>query len=58
MRSRSEIVVPVVVDDEVVAVLDLDSAELASFGDEDRAGLEALVAALAPHVDWARACAS
>ena len=58
VRSRSEIVVPVVVDDEVVAVLDLDSAELASFDDEDRAGLEALVAALAPHVDWARACAS
>ncbi len=55
VRSRSEIVVPVVVDDEVVAVLDLDSAALASFDDEDRAGLEAVVADLVPHVDWKRA---
>ncbi len=52
VRSRSEIVVPVIVDDEVVAVLDLDSAELNNFGAEDRAGLEALIADLVPHVDW------
>ena len=57
VRSRSEIVVPVVVGGEVVAVLDLDSAELGTFDDDDRAGLEALMADLAPHVDWARATA-
>ena len=56
-RSRSEIVVPVIVDGEVVAVLDLDSAELNNFGVEDRAGLEALVADLVPHVNWRLATA-
>ncbi len=55
VRSRSEIVVPVVVGGEVVAVLDLDSAATANFDEEDRQGLEALVADLLPHVDWARA---
>lgn len=57
VRSRSEIVVPVLVGGEVVAVLDLDSAELDNFGAEDRAGLEALIADLAPHVDWPLATA-
>jgi GAF domain-containing protein len=57
VRSRSEIVVPVLVGGEVVAVLDLDSAELDNFGAEDRAGLEALIADLAPHVDWQLATA-
>ncbi|MFA5551142.1 MAG: GAF domain-containing protein [Trueperaceae bacterium] len=57
VRSRSEIVVPVVVGGAVVAVLDLDSAELGNFDDDDRAGLEALMADLAPHVDWAQASA-
>lgn len=57
VRSRSEIVVPVVVGGETVAVLDLDSAELGNFSDADRAGLEALVRDLIPHVDWQRATA-
>ena len=52
-RSRSEIVVPIRdAGGEIVAVLDLDSAEVANFGDADRAGLEALVAAFAPRIDW------
>ena len=55
-RSRSELVVPVIVAGDVVAVLDLDSDRLARFDEADREGLEAFVAALAPHVDWARAC--
>lgn len=43
-RSRSEIVVPVFdAADRLVAVLDVDSAELGTFDDEDRAGLERLV---------------
>lgn len=57
VRSRSEIVVPVVVNDKVVAVLDLDSAQVNNFDDADRVGLEALVADLVPHVDWMRATA-
>ena len=57
VRSRSEIVVPVIVNGEVVAVLDLDSAELSNFDAEDRAGLEALIADLVPHVDWSLATA-
>lgn len=50
-RSRSEIVVPVEHEGRVVAVLDLDSDRPANFGDEDRVGLERLVAELAP-IDW------
>ena len=38
--SKSEIVVPVIRNDEVVAVLDVDSAEYDQFDDTDRAFLE------------------
>ncbi|MBO5881919.1 MAG: GAF domain-containing protein [Alistipes sp.] len=41
--SRSEIVVPVWRDGRVVAVLDIDSKELASFDDTDRVWLERIV---------------
>ena len=44
--SRSEIVVPVFRAGEVVAVLDIDSAELATFDDADRRYLEQLAAML------------
>jgi L-methionine (R)-S-oxide reductase len=44
-RSRSEIVVPVFdPQGALIAVLDIDSPVPAAFGDEDREGLEALVA--------------
>lgn len=43
-RSRSEIVVPVFAPDgELIAVLDVDSTELAAFDEDDRAGLERIV---------------
>ncbi len=43
-RSRSEIVVPVFgANNTLIAVLDIDSAELAMFDDVDVAGLEALM---------------
>ncbi len=45
--SRSEIVVPVIKGKDVVAVLDIDSRELATFDGRDAAGLEAIVALLA-----------
>jgi L-methionine (R)-S-oxide reductase len=44
---RSEIVVPVVHENRLVGVLDLDSPIPARFDDADAAGLEALVAAVA-----------
>ena len=47
--SRSEIVVPVIAPSgEVVAVLDIDSKELATFDDTDRQYLEAVCAMIAP----------
>ncbi|SKC47243.1 GAF domain-containing protein [Bacteroidales bacterium WCE2004] len=45
--SRSEIVVPVIKGKDVVAVLDIDSRELATFDGRDAAGLEAIAALLA-----------
>jgi L-methionine (R)-S-oxide reductase len=43
-RSRSEIVVPVFNrDDNLIAVLDIDSDRVGTFSDEDRVGLERLV---------------
>ncbi|MDY0296469.1 MAG: GAF domain-containing protein [Acidobacteriota bacterium] len=46
-RSRSEIVVPLSnLTDQLVAVLDVDSTELAHFGSEDVKGLEAIAAEL------------
>jgi L-methionine (R)-S-oxide reductase len=45
--SRSELVVPIVRDGQVLGVLDLDSPEVARFDAEDAAGCEALAALLA-----------
>jgi GAF domain-containing protein len=42
--SRSEMVVPLIRDGEVLGVLDLDSPSLARFDAEDQAGMERLVA--------------
>lgn len=42
--SRSEIVVPLELDGEVIGVLDIDSPVKARFDDEDRKGIEALAA--------------
>lgn len=45
--SRSELVVPIIKDDEVVAIIDLDSPSPARFGAVDQAGIEAVAAILA-----------
>lgn len=50
LASRSELVVPVIIDDAVIAVLDLDSPDLARFDVADRTGMEALAAMLAPRI--------
>ncbi|WP_033074659.1 GAF domain-containing protein [Sphingopyxis sp. MWB1] len=46
--SRSELVVPIVVNDRLIGVLDLDSPLPARFSAADQAGAEALVARIAP----------
>lgn len=48
--SQSELVVPVLRDDAVIAVIDLDSPSLARFTAEDAAGIEALAALLADRI--------
>lgn len=48
--SRSEIVVPIFRGDEVIAVLDIDSAELNTFDDVDRHYLEQVAALLTQSV--------
>lgn len=42
-KSRSEIVIPMIKDNEVVAVLDIDSESLETFDDTDREWLEKIV---------------
>ena len=48
--SRSELVVPVIVDGGVIAVIDLDSPRLARFDTQDRKGMELLAARIAPAI--------
>ncbi|GAP85821.2 putative gaf domain nucleotide-binding protein [Rosellinia necatrix] len=50
--SRSEIVVPVVVGDKVVAIIDVDCAVLDGFDDVDRLYLEKLAALVGRSCDW------
>lgn len=48
--SQSELVVPVMHDGKVVAVIDLDSPQLARFDREDAAGIETLATLLSPRI--------
>lgn len=48
--SRSELVVPIVREGQVIAIIDLDSPELARFDAEDARGIEALADILAPRI--------
>lgn len=50
--TRSEIVVPVIVGGKAVGVLDIDCEREGAFGEEDRIGLEKVVAAFVKVVDW------
>lgn len=49
-RSRSELVVPVIRNGEVIAVIDCDSPSLARFDVEDQAGIEQLATLLADRI--------
>lgn len=48
--SRSEIVVPIIKEDNLLGVLDIDSPELERFTEEDRIGLEKVVDVLIKHI--------
>lgn len=48
--SRSEIVVPLIKDGEVIGVLDIDSPELSRFTEEDQSGLEQFAEVLIKHL--------
>lgn len=48
--SKSEIVVPIIANDEVLGVLDIDSDELATFDETDRIYLEKLVNTLSQNL--------
>ncbi|KAJ5115179.1 Free methionine-R-sulfoxide reductase [Penicillium alfredii] len=50
--SRSEIVVPILVKGETVAIIDIDCTEAAGFDDEDKKYLEQLAVLLAESCDW------
>jgi len=50
--SRSEIVVPIVVDGRAVGVIDVDCAVVDGFDEVDKQGLESLAQLLAAGCDW------
>ncbi|KAI9471897.1 MAG: GAF domain-like protein [Benjaminiella poitrasii] len=50
--SNSEVVIPLVKDDRVLGVLDIDCEKVEGFGDEDREGLEAIAAAIIDSCEW------
>lgn len=50
--SKSEIVVPIVADNKVVAIIDIDCAVLDGFDEIDQVALEKLAALLAKSCDW------
>jgi L-methionine (R)-S-oxide reductase len=49
--SNAEIVIPIIVNGEVIGVFDIDSPTLMRFDEEDQRGLEALVASFAALTD-------
>ena len=50
--SRSEIVVPLLIEDRLLGVLDIDSPALARFDEADRIGLESVVQTLVSKTKW------
>lgn len=50
--SNSEIVVPVIVGENVVAVFDLDNKQTNGWEEEDKTGLEALIRVLEKSLNW------
>lgn len=52
LETRSEIVVPIRQGGRIVGEIDIDSDDLAAFGEEDRRLLEAVAERLAPLLSW------
>lgn len=50
--SRSEIVVPMMLHDEIIGVMDIDAPVQGRFDEEDAKGLEAFAEALMAQTDW------
>lgn len=50
--SQSEIVVPIIVNDELIGVLDIDAPIIERFDAEDKIGFEKVVATLVKMVNW------
>ncbi|KAI9259383.1 GAF domain-like protein [Sporodiniella umbellata] len=50
--SNSEVVVPLVKDDRVLGVLDIDCEKTEGFDEEDRKGLESIVAVIIASCEW------
>jgi len=50
--SRSEIVLPLIIEDEVMGVLDIDSPVLNRFDEEDREGLKKVAKTLVEYLNW------
>lgn len=50
--SQSEIVLPIVKDDKLIGVLDIDSPIIARFDDQDAEGLSKFVDILNQYIDW------
>ena len=51
-NSNSEIVLPIIIDDEVVAVLDIDSPIINRFDEDDKMGLTKIINNLVKNIDW------
>jgi GAF domain-containing protein len=50
--SASEIVIPIIRDDQLMGVLDIDSPVKARFSEEDRQGLQGYADILSSHIHW------
>lgn len=50
--SRSEIVVPIIVNGIILGVLDIDSPLAARFDEEDQAGCKRVMETLKRYIDW------
>lgn len=50
--SNSEIVLPLIIDDRLIGVMDIDSPEFNRFDEDDAEGLSALCKALCEAVEW------
>lgn len=51
-RSRSEIVIPLIIDNNLVALLDIDSPKIARFNEKDKLYFQGLIKDLSESIDY------